>query len=66
MCLTCGCMVPDDQHGDERYIVMQDMVDAAAADNASVEQAWKNMQETMAQVIAGKLKSQTWEPNKKA
>jgi hypothetical protein len=29
MCISCGCMMPDDNHGDERYIVMQDIVEAA-------------------------------------
>ncbi len=62
MCLSCGCMMPDDQHGDERYIVIQDIVDAATADGATVEQTWQNMQATMAQVLAGKLKSKAWMP----
>ena len=62
MCLSCGCMRPDDQHDDERYIVMQDIVDAAAADGATVEQAWQNMQATTAQVLSGKLQSTAWTP----
>lgn len=59
-------MVPDDRHGDERNIVMQDIVDAAAPDGSTVEQTWKNMQETMARVVGGKLKSKAWEPKKKS
>ena len=62
MCLSCGCMMPDDRHGDERYIVMQDIVEAAAADDATVEQTWKNIEATMAQVLTGKLKSNAWAP----
>lgn len=64
MCLSCGCRMPDERHGDERYIVMQDIVDAASADKATVEQTWVNLQETMAQVMSGKLKSQAWTPQK--
>ena len=64
MCLSCGCMMPDDNHGDERYIVMQDIVQAAEADQATVEQTWKNIVETMQQLRAGKLKSQVWQPAK--
>ena len=62
MCLSCGCMEPDNGHGDQRYLVMQDIVDAADADAAPVEQAWQNMQETMSRVLTGKLKSQVWKP----
>ncbi len=62
MCLSCGCMEPDNDHGDQRYIVMQDVVDAANADAASVEQTWRNLEETMKQVLAGKLTSQVWKP----
>jgi len=29
MCISCSCMMPDDNHGNERYIVMQDIVEAA-------------------------------------
>jgi len=64
MCISCGCMVPDDNHGDERYIVMQDIVEAAEAGKATVEQTWKNIVETMNQVREGKLKSQAWTPSK--
>lgn len=60
MCLSCGFRMPDDDHGDERYIVMQDLVDAAVADNATVEQTWRNMVETMRDVLAGRLKSEAW------
>ncbi len=62
MCLSCGCMAPDDQHNDERYIVMQDIVEAAAADGATVAQTWQNIETTVAQVLAGKLKSKAWSP----
>ncbi|MBI2916553.1 MAG: hypothetical protein HYY01_01040 [Chloroflexi bacterium] len=62
MCLSCGCYEPDDAHGEKRYITMAHLVDAAAADNATVEQAWQNMVNTMNGVLAGKLKSKAWAP----
>ena len=62
MCFNCGCMMPDDRHDDERNIIMQDLVDAANADQATVEAVWDNMQATMAGVFSGKLKSQIWSP----
>ncbi len=62
MCLSCGCMEPDNDHADMRYIVMQDLVDAADADATHVEQVWQNMQETMKQLLAGKLQSGVWKP----
>ena len=64
MCLSCGCMLPDNNHGDDRYIVMQDIVDAAEADKATVEQTWKNIVETINRVREGKLKSKAWTPSK--
>ena len=64
MCLSCGCMLPDDRHGDDRYIIMQDIVDAAEADGVAVEQTWQNMADTIQRVFNGKLKSQAGVPKK--
>ena len=38
MCISCSCMMPDGNHGDERYIVMQDILDAAQVDKTTVGQ----------------------------
>jgi hypothetical protein len=46
MCLTCGCGIPDDDHGDPRHITMQQLKDAAAAAEVDVDEAAKNLQET--------------------
>jgi hypothetical protein len=46
MCLTCGCGVPDDDHGDPRNIVMTQLKDAATAAEIDVDEAAKNLQET--------------------
>jgi hypothetical protein len=47
MCLTCGCGRPDDDHGDEAHITYQDLKDAAAAAEISVEEAARNLQQTL-------------------
>ncbi len=60
MCLSCGCKEPDNAHGDMRFIVMQDIVDAAEADAASVEHTWHNLEETMKLVLSGQLQSKVW------
>ena len=39
MCLTCGCLHPDKRYGEEHLITMQDLLDAAAADDAGANQA---------------------------
>jgi hypothetical protein len=46
MCLTCGCGVPDDDHGDGRNIVMRQLKDAAEAAEIDVDEAAHNLQET--------------------
>lgn len=62
MCLTCGCMSPDKSYGENRLLTLQDILDAAQADDATVEQAWKNMVETMSRVMNGEVKSAVWKP----
>jgi Holliday junction resolvase-like predicted endonuclease len=39
MCMSCGCMQPDDNHGDERNITREDLDRAARAANIWPEQA---------------------------
>ncbi|HEV3474147.1 MAG TPA: hypothetical protein VG602_02125 [Actinomycetota bacterium] len=46
MCLTCGCGEPEDDHGDSRNIVMQELKDAADAAEISVDEAARNLQAT--------------------
>jgi hypothetical protein len=55
-------MLPDDRHGDDRYIVMQDIVEAAEADGDTVERTWQNMADTIQLVFDAKLKSTAWAP----
>lgn len=47
MCLTCGCGVPNDDHGDPAHITYGDMQKAADAAEISVEEAAGNLQETL-------------------
>lgn len=62
MCLSCGCMEPDAGHGDPRHITMQHLVEAAKAEDLSVEQVWRNMTETMEKVLRGEVRSRVWTP----
>jgi hypothetical protein len=43
MCLDCGCGEPNERHGDERHIVMDDVRAAAEASDISVEEAARNI-----------------------
>lgn len=65
MCLSCGCRVPDDDHGDPRNIVMKQVVDAAAAENGTVEAIMKNIDDAVADVLNGKLKSGSYRPSRR-
>lgn len=62
MCLDCGCMMPDERHGDERHLIMQDLVDAAKANTKPAEKTFETVEATVRQVFAGKLKSRAWKP----
>ncbi len=62
MCLDCGCMKPDERHGDERHIIMQDLVDAAKSNDQKVEQALQTIEKTTKQVLDGKIQSKSWKP----
>lgn len=50
MCMTCGCGLPHDDHGDERHIVYEELKSAAEAAGISPEQAAQNLQETLKKV----------------
>jgi len=50
MCLTCGCGVPNDDHGDDRHITYDDLVTAAEAAEIEVDEAARNLQETVNKV----------------
>lgn len=50
MCLTCGCGEPHNDHGDAANITYEDLKKAADAVQISVQEAAKNLQETLAKV----------------
>jgi hypothetical protein len=43
MCLDCGCGEPNERHGDDRHITMDDVKAAAEASEVSVDQAARNI-----------------------
>jgi hypothetical protein len=47
MCLTCGCGQPNDNHGDPAHITYDDFKKAADAAKISVDEAAKNLRETL-------------------
>jgi hypothetical protein len=49
MCLDCGCGEPNERHGDERHIIMDDVKAAAAASEISVEEAARNISDGLRQ-----------------
>jgi hypothetical protein len=42
--MSCGCNKPNERHGDDRNIVMQDLKDAATAAKISTAEVVKNIQ----------------------
>lgn len=60
--MTCGCMMPNDRHGNKRYIIYDDLKNAAEADSATVDQAVENLKKTFDAIKKGKIKV---EPAKK-
>ncbi|MDQ3694686.1 MAG: hypothetical protein M3464_13820 [Chloroflexota bacterium] len=49
MCLDCGCGEPNDPHGDDRHITMDDVKAAAEASEISVDEAARNISESLRQ-----------------
>jgi len=43
MCLTCGCLLPYDDHGNPEYLTMEDLEKSARADNLSLDEAVSNL-----------------------
>ncbi len=43
MCLSCGCGEPDDNHGDNRHITLEELQAAAEAAEISVNEAANNI-----------------------
>ena len=50
MCMTCGCTVPNDNHGDPCNMTEQDLNQAAQAAGISPEQAVQNFMDACQQL----------------
>ncbi|CAN5437443.1 hypothetical protein BH20CHL6_BH20CHL6_13620 [soil metagenome] len=53
MCMNCGCMQPDDKHGDEANITMQDLQRAAQANDMDIQQTVDTITRTYEQSGSG-------------
>jgi hypothetical protein len=49
MCLDCGCGEPNERHGDDRHITMDDVKAAADASEISVDEAARNIADVVRQ-----------------
>lgn len=47
MCLTCGCMLPHEDHGKTDYLTIEDLESAAAIDELALDEAVKNLVATV-------------------
>ena len=47
MCLTCGCMLPHENHGNPDYLTIEDLEKSALADNMSLDEAVSNLIKTV-------------------
>ncbi len=47
MCLSCGCGVPDEDHGNPDHITMEDLRKAAEAAGIDADQAADNIRATV-------------------
>jgi hypothetical protein len=47
MCLTCGYMLPHDDHGNPDYLTIEDLEKSAKADNMSLNEAVSNLVKTL-------------------
>lgn len=45
MCANCGCRIPEDKHGDERNIAWSDIEAAAQANDQSVAETIRHIDE---------------------
>jgi hypothetical protein len=53
MCLDCGCGEPNERHGDDRHIVMDDVKAAAKASEISLEETTHNIAAGLRQAQQG-------------
>ena len=47
MCLTCGCMLPHENHGNPEYLTIEDLEKSAKLDGLDLTQAIDNLLKTV-------------------
>lgn len=47
MCVTCGCLRPDDDHGDPANITLENLMQAAATAGVTLTEAIENIRDTL-------------------
>lgn len=47
MCLTCGCMLPHEDHGNPEYLTIEGLELSAKLDNLGLDQAVRNLIDTV-------------------
>ncbi len=53
MCLNCGCGEPNERHGKDANITLEDVQRAGEANGQSVEESLRNMGMAARQVVMG-------------
>jgi hypothetical protein len=53
MCLNCGCGTPEDRHGDDSNITVEDLRAAAEANGQSLDDTVRNVRSSLDQVEQG-------------
>jgi len=48
MCLTCGCLLPHENHGKSEYLTIEGLERSAVIDGYDLDTAVKNLVETVA------------------
>jgi hypothetical protein len=49
MCVTCGCGLPEDKHGDDRNITLSEVQSAAEAAGITLDEAVDNIKKATEQ-----------------
>jgi hypothetical protein len=47
MCLTCGCMLPHEDHGNPEYLTIEGLELSAKLDNLGLDEAVRNLIDTV-------------------
>lgn len=53
MCMNCGCNMPDDKHGNESNISLDDLRRAGQANGQEVDEVISNIEQTYQSAVEG-------------